>query len=279
MLDHGQLGPATPASLTPAVSRRPSTNQAPSRHGSTSLPRSRLGSFANDSRARRPSLLGMGDGLSLSALETEEDDAEPQDGEATARPKVISPVRRASGGDAAHRPAVRPFPGLTRGLLDSLSMSSMSALDSALETEDADEDGEDLLTEIRVEGMQQTTLKSSPTVGDDINPAIQAAARLGRRMSDAVLGSPDELPKESAFITDVPPVASPLATSPPSGDPKVQTTQPAFFSPADLAAQLYANTKLQALRSPMAITPLQNASPPILANPKCSGYFVEPVRS
>ena len=57
---------------------------------------------------------------------------------------------------------------------------------------------------------------------------------------------------------------------------------------ADLAAQLHANPKLAALRSPggLAMTPLNTAtrvidkssiSPPILMNPKCSGYFVEPV--
>ncbi len=60
---------------------------------------------------------------------------------------------------------------------------------------------------------------------------------------------------------------------------------------ADLAAQLHSNPKLAALRPPGGLamtpmTPLQAApkvidkssiSPPILMNPKCSGYFVEPV--
>jgi len=47
-----------------------------------------------------------------------------------------------------------------------------------------------------------------------------------------------------------------------------------LVSPAELAAQLLANPKLAALRSPKAASPI---SPPILTNPKCSGYFVEPV--
>jgi dual specificity phosphatase 12 len=62
---------------------------------------------------------------------------------------------------------------------------------------------------------------------------------------------------------------------------------------AELAAQLHSNPKLAALRSPggLSMTPMtplhaasapraidkSSISPPILMNPKCSGYFVEPV--
>jgi hypothetical protein len=66
-----------------------------------------------------------------------------------------------------------------------------------------------------------------------------------------------------------------------------------LISPANLAAHLYANPKLAALRSQsfgssssIPPSPASSAaslpkapvvSAPIIVNPKCSGYFVEPV--
>lgn len=53
-------------------------------------------------------------------------------------------------------------------------------------------------------------------------------------------------------------------------------------SPSDLAAQPHSHPKLAGLRSSSSLASqvqsiIQPSSPPILANPKCSGYFVEPV--
>jgi dual specificity phosphatase 12 len=77
-------------------------------------------------------------------------------------------------------------------------------------------------------------------------------------------------------------------TRPPPALTAISTNVGPFQHGADLAAQLHANPKLAALRSPggLSMTPLHTTprgidkssiSPPILMNPKCSGYFVEPV--
>ena len=116
---------------------------------------------------------------------------------------------------------------------------------SALETEDDEE---------------------SETDTDEAEVAsLEIAKKLGRRMSDAMKSSP-------------------MDTEPGQPPSKGEGDTTHFASPGDLAAQLYANPKLAALRG-MAMSPLQTSnikpstvtSPPILANPKCSGYFVEPV--
>ncbi|KAJ7778113.1 hypothetical protein B0H16DRAFT_1405873 [Mycena metata] len=143
------------------------------------------------------------------------------------------------------RPRLRP---LISGVAD-LTMSSLSM--SALDTEDDPEDAEQ---------QQHRT------------HALNAATRLGRRLSDAV-------------------IASPTDTSPPAPDerPSLESATTHFSSSEDIAAQLFANPKLAGLRGPMMspLTPLTplgtpkglpaSVSPPILVNPKCSGYFVEPM--
>ncbi|KIY66872.1 phosphatases II [Cylindrobasidium torrendii FP15055 ss-10] len=89
---------------------------------------------------------------------------------------------------------------------------------------------------------------------------IDAAKTLGRRLSNAL----DEPAKDTA-------------------GPKH------FTSPQELAAQLSANPKLAALRNGISMTPAHSSnatsvklesivSPPIIANPKCSGYFVEAMK-
>lgn len=161
-----------------------------------------------------------------------------ENGEEGGESSLKPPVRRPSGGKPA---GMRPFTHLSRSLLDGLSMS-------ALETEEAVASDDEEEVESR-------------------DFSVDAATNLGRRMSDAVISTP----------SDAEPGQPPSST-------EVETTQ--FSSPGDLAAQLYANPKLAALRGSMGmgITPLQTnvkpsvVSPPILANPKCSGYFVEPVR-
>ena len=126
MLDHGQLGPPTPAvAFSPAASRRPSTNEqlqpanrrpsinvTISRRPSFGPPRARVGSHGENRPPISFANLGrrLSDSLSMSALDTEEDDEHHT--------------------DTTHVQS-RPRVNLGRGLLDSLSMS-------ALDTEEDD---------------------------------------------------------------------------------------------------------------------------------------------
>ena len=259
MLDHGQLGPATPATRSPATSRRPSTLSS---HRPSMSPARPHVSAVNDSRPRRPSLLSFGDSLSMSALDTE-DDVPAGDGETTAKPKlspspppsISSLARRVSGPD---RPTLRNLTG------DPLL--SMSAL------EDSDDDD---ATPSLADTTGRTRYIHNPASMSD-----ETAKILGRRMSDAVISSPVEVRNRSSERG-----ADQQDTSE-DDRPSIPEHHPPTYlaSPAELAAQLHANPKLAALRSPMTMTPLQPAtkapspvSPPILMNPKCSGYFVEPV--
>jgi dual specificity phosphatase 12 len=110
---------------------------------------------------------------------------------------------------------------------------------SALEDEDGDE------------------LKPFSGQASDNEIPIEAARAVGRKMSDSVIASKDFAP---------------------NGDDSSAPT--VLASPADLAAQLYTNPKLAVLRSGQVGIPSNvPTSLPIIANPKCSGYFVEPVSS
>ncbi|KAJ6558000.1 hypothetical protein B0H19DRAFT_125381 [Mycena capillaripes] len=238
MLDHGQLGAPTPAAATPAVSRHPSMSMAS---------RPRLGSIgASASRPRRPS--GLAEAMSMSALDTNDaSENEPAEGA-----PADGQVRRT----ASDRPCLGR---LVSGVAD-LSKSEPSM--SALETED-DSGPEDGAAPPANEEQQQ----QHPSTH-----AFVAATRLGRRISDAVIASPVEATSPLEHPAD--PDAAPATTH--------------FSSSDDIAAQLFANPKLAAFRAPMMmspLTPLQSGpprslpvSPPILMNPKCSGYFVEPMK-
>ncbi|KAJ6627999.1 hypothetical protein B0H10DRAFT_1869341 [Mycena sp. CBHHK59/15] len=245
MLDHGQLGAPTPAANTPVGSRQPSMSQ---------ITRPRMGSI---SRPRRPSMLA--EQMSMSALDTDDAPEDEQSGEATARPGAAT-VRRTSS-DPARRPRLR---ALVSGIADTLSMSALSM--SALETED--DSGED-----EAPPAAATNGTADPPPPLPSTHAFAAATRLGRRLSDAVIASPAEIsPQESG----APDPGLDAASA------EVATTH--FSSSEDIASQLFAHPKLAAFRTPMMtpLTSLQGAqkavSPPILVNPKCSGYFVEPVR-
>ncbi|KAJ7634647.1 hypothetical protein FB45DRAFT_909436 [Roridomyces roridus] len=201
-----------------------------SRHPSISMAtRPRLGSLVS-TRPRRPS--GLADTLAMSALDTNEPPPPQED--------TPDGVKRSVSDGPPQRPRLRP---LISGVAD-LTMSQLSM--SALETED-DSGPED-----------------APSDEQRSTTTFQAAARLGRRLSDAVFASP------------------PAETSPQAEESP--TTH--FSSSEDIAAQLFANPKLAAIRNPMMtpLTPMQGPpkqfpiSPPILANPKCSGYFVEPMK-
>ncbi|KAG7093920.1 hypothetical protein E1B28_007556 [Marasmius oreades] len=316
MLDHGQLGPATPVSISPAASRRPSTNQhihplsrnpsismtpahpvsptsqSPiqplSRHPSTS--RSRIGSSsASESKPRRSSLLALGaPSLAMSTLNTEDAGDRKEEKEATtlASGQVLEELnpditRRMSGErrPSAGSNVLRPSLNVSRTISESSSIS-------ALESSDEDED-------------ENKTLKRRH--GGSVDESIQ----LGRRLSDAMLVSSPWISPELvkihdplAAVTDAAMATDPIPSSAADGHQKLES--PYFANPNDLAAQLYANPKLAALRSPISITPngitplggpnvspstsqpaeisRSAVSPPIIINSKCSGYFVEPMK-
>lgn len=252
MLDHGQLGPPTPAfALSPAASRRPSAtiSRRPSSGSGTGV-RPRLNS---DNRPRRPSFRGFGDGalsglsasFSMSALETEDSPDEEEDkGKEKGKDKDIdmspsskTPPPRSRGnstnGTHPRRPSMSESAGMLGGFAAALSMSALS-------TEDDEDDDEVLAPPFHSRAHPPSLAPLSPSLSNHY----------------------ERIPEGK-------PVPSPLQ------------------HPSDLAAQLYANPKLAALRSPpLGMTPMQppardktSISPPILMNPKCSGYFVEPVSS
>jgi dual specificity phosphatase 12 len=277
MLDHGQLGPPTPAvAFSPATSRRPSTHETAARRPSISssrrpsvgalsmtAPRPRLGSSTGPTRPSpltpveaSSGLSGLAASLSMSAIDDEESKSAGQESDyPTSQP--VQPQKRRSGSfgnDLRSR--------LLTGLSGIPSNLSMSALDS---------DDEE-------------------SVGPTIVPPVTASIpRPGGISAADTVPSPTLTPGNSGSNPEN------RDSVPTSGKNQVQ---PALSTTsagtgtlqhgADLAAQLHANPKLAALRTPggLAMTPLNTASrvidkssisPPILMNSKCSGYFVEPV--
>ncbi|KAF8155595.1 hypothetical protein B0H34DRAFT_659598 [Crassisporium funariophilum] len=214
MLDHGQLGAATPAFATPAGSRRPSTT-IPLNQGNTT------GSIL--SSTSRTSI-----------------------GEKNVQNVPVIPERH----------PLQSFRRMSQSLQD--SSESRSALDIEDETE--------------FESNVGTTSQNIP---------IDALQSLGQQLSDAVIST------APGFKTQIDQAKKPLAGGNPDSGTSATSDHPTthFNAPSDIAAQLFANPKLAALRpaatssvlSPTSILkPVGSA--PILANPKCSGYFVEPMK-
>ncbi|KAI0052194.1 hypothetical protein FA95DRAFT_1553891 [Auriscalpium vulgare] len=289
MLDHGQLGPPTPAlAFSPATSRRPSMHDvikrrpsasasaAASRRPSSSLqlPRSRLGSATG---LQRPALMSPAEGgsgvlaglaasLSMSALETEDDDEVDGEKEKAGPDRRRARMPSAGADGRPRRPSAPEFPS-------GLSQFSMSALES--DDEDA------------VEVEETPRVKTSALVG----PAPRTTGSSGKGVLSPLVTSPVPAPMSGGYFPSTTteiihedptsPAGLPAAGPP----PPAPSSATALQSPADLAAQLYANPKLAALRSPIVgMTPMapridkSSISPPILMNPKCSGYFVEPMK-
>ncbi|KAJ3825203.1 hypothetical protein F5878DRAFT_707211 [Lentinula raphanica] len=328
MLDHGQIGPATPA-LSPIASRRPSANQP-------QLPSRRSSRLGSDSRPRRPSGLsfsGFGDSLTMSAMDTspttkaslpasssaivdDDDDEDDEEGEPTARPltdaqgnPVSSPPLTATPkGPTGGRPIVpRPFSN-AKSIMETLSMS-------ALDSDDDDEGEMDVISpgNVKLTSIRRVSGSATP---NSPNTVVQVATHIGRRMSDAMLtpaeGTPSTPVVGTAGTTSQNGDGTILAqgsadevvqngnadksASPTSISPPARAVPSPLVSPNDLAAQLYTNPKLAALRrgvSPPLPSPNPSdstiggggggakplpISPPILMNPKCSGYFVEPMQ-
>jgi dual specificity phosphatase 12 len=314
MLDHGQLGPPTPAvAFTPASSRRSSMND-------TQQPRSRRPSI-NVTVSRRPSAgqlppransrgdngplpltnfgRGLSDQLSMSALDTDSDDqisSSPQRPSAGQRARsrvnslgensplsladlgrglsdslsmsaldtdddqtIIAAARRPSAGQARsrvnskgdNRPSV--LTGFGRGISDSLSMS-------ALDTDDDDNHHVDA-SHVKVRSRVSSTSDNRPTRP---SPLHENSDPIPENAAESVEG----LCSPASVVVSVPAVTP-------------HSSSTLFANPTDLAAQLDSHPKLAELRSPRLISQVQAiVSPislPILVNPKCSGYFVEPV--
>ena len=252
MLDHGQLGPPTPAVLTPASSRRPSTNQPIIHKPSLSQPRSRHGS-SSEVRQRRASLLGLGGlggALSMSAIDSEHA-IDDEDQDAGSR---MSPI--ANGlhfADIKRRMSGTKTP-------PSLPQISETPGGSADPTEAEGKEGEEESGQ-----EKEDATRSVPRLKTRMS--MEDAKLLGRSLSDAVLTPAGDKPS--------------LETN--TREAEIGNEKP-LVNPAELAARLYSNPKLAALKSPTGATlsggPPKNVvpiSPPILDNPKCSGYFVEPV--
>jgi dual specificity phosphatase 12 len=186
---------------------------------------------------------GLSESLSMSALDTDDDDCAHTTG-----------ARRPSGGQLRSRVNSRgdhhpsAVTGLGRRLSDSLSMS-------ALDTDDDDDHHIDLA---QVQGRYGVSTS-------DNRPARPSPLH---EKSDPI----PENAKESVEASRSP---APVVVSIPARAPTLSV------NPSDLAAQLHSHPKLAGLRSPRLMSQMQAImnpiSPPILVNPKCSGYFVEPV--
>jgi len=254
MLDHGQLGAATPASMTPAASRRPS-------EPSFAQPAQIVA--GNGIRQRRPSRprLSFGNGVLGDSLAMSTIEHTVSEKRIVEEPHNRDETRNISGADR-----LRNFRNVSRGLIDtSLIMSSAVADD-----EEEEEEDEKSLDHIHAE----------------------AAKLLGRRLSDAVITPASESIKDAPAILTGNTGISELSVTD-TDTTKAISQEPMtthLISPANLAAQLFANPKLAALRSPSfgsssipvssppaTTQPKPLVSAPIIMNPKCSGYFVEPV--
>lgn len=277
MLDHGQLGPPTPAiALSPASSRRPSTHDTIARRPSSSSSRRPSGGALSMTAMSRPrigstsgltrpfsltpvegsnGLAGQVGSLSMSALEDDETKSSGQESDPLTSLTSQSQSRRSSSFGTDLRS--RLLAGLSVGIPSSLSMSAL----------DSDDD----------ESADSTTATVSTPRTGGIHTSDTTPASL------ATPGTSETIIENSGSV--------PITNK--SRPPPALSTAAAGVSPfqhgADLAAQLQSNPKLAALRSPggLTMTPLQTTtrgidkasiSPPILMNPKCSGYFVEPMK-
>lgn len=168
---------------------------------------------------------------------------------------------------------------------DALSDSALDEDDSDEEPHKSDDDDGTVGTVVTSPEPSQSPLSATPVNGSKALPKDQNPSTTGTTAESA------------ETVTLLPSQPAPLSVS------------SSFVHPSDLAAQLASHPKLAALRAPagLSMTPLASGSgapsparsapqspgvasavtkssnyfppvsAPILANPKCSGYFVEPV--
>lgn len=242
MLDHGQLGPPTPAVISPANSRRPS-RQSP--RPSMNQVRPVITGPTEAPRSRRPSNL-LSDTLTMSSL------AQSLSGSNSQEP---SPKDKAPPSALSRSSSVGEKPSL--GIVPEKEALSSSAVDDSALEDDSEEESPAAGQTIGAGGAEQL-------YGIAGHPLTNTHAKMmGRRMSDAVRSTPDS--------------NNPSDENIPEAKPHQDGPSTTHINAEDLAAELLTNPKLAALRSADGITPKIPVSAPILANPKCSGYFVEPV--
>ncbi|TBU39843.1 hypothetical protein BD309DRAFT_928271 [Dichomitus squalens] len=279
MLDHGQVGPPTPAVLSAANSRRPSMNDpkplSPLASGATAPRR------ASSSGGVKPLVQGP--------------PAAPSSGLSRSN-SLHESHPRSRLGSISELAENRPVQA-TLLQLDSASASVGRSASDLLSESAFDEDSSD---------EEPPQSESEPVSDDKPIPSTSPEAKAGPTKTSgaesATAGKADtEFPPTEAAAESADKV-TPL----PSQRPPISLSN-SFAHPTDLAAQLAAHPKLAALRPPagLSMTPLAPAggssptrsapqspglasvkspnyfasiSPPILANPKCSGYFVEPMK-
>ena len=229
------------------------------------MSRPRLGSSSGPTRpfALTPidgggGLTTMAASLSMSAVDDDDGKSVGQDGDLPTIGQATQSQRRRSGSFGTDLRS-RLLAGLFSGVPSSLSMSAL------------DTDDEESVGSTTAPSMTMSTSRTGSTATEDTVPSPDPTSGA----SETILENPNPAPTTGKGR---PPLA--LSTTSAGGG----TLQHG----ADLAAQLHSNPKLAALRSPGGLsmtpmTPLQKTidkssiSPPILMNPKCSGYFVEPV--
>ncbi|KAG8745380.1 hypothetical protein FRC10_008239 [Ceratobasidium sp. 414] len=308
MMDHSQAGPGTPVSVvgsaagSAAASRRPSVGEIAATNGlqlsSVSPAGSRRPSIPNPPRGpvRRSSLnqsiTSSGGGL----------------GNGLAPLLSIAPVDNDSNGYITHpdrRPSIIAAEAIKK--LGALAMTKVHEGDDSNDyaVEDDDDDGEDAGEDekespsdaIAGDGRPPHPARTAATVGS-------VAARRGKPHRIALTGirKEPELPRTPADEVTPgldasraidPSVAQAVAAQEQGIEIEISQSGPAspvYQHPTDLHAG--PPPKLAALRRPSVaqafkssgmtgMTPLSGSpapSPPILFNPKCSGYFVEPLK-
>ena len=287
MLDHGQVGPATPAFASPAVSRRPSssvhdgpvrpfapltplsTAKSPpgSRRPSMNDSRPGISSPLSPSSSRRPSMNDVVRPVGLTPLTP------------ISPPGAVPMARRVSG--SGHEPMTRSRLGSnadTRPLKSSLLAFEGAAQlgqDISDEMSESALDGSD--DEDEVAGPPNTALPIAEKRRGDGAPDSPSTATSSTAVSDTA-SAPREINIKSLFLADsVPPPSSmPATNGAPSNPEPLPAIPPALVrristssgSPlahgSDLAAQLSNHPKLAALRSPpsgLNMTALTPSSP------------------
>ncbi|KZT19939.1 hypothetical protein NEOLEDRAFT_1141367 [Neolentinus lepideus HHB14362 ss-1] len=331
MMDHGQIGPATPAvpmGLSPANSRRSSMAEQPrmgGRRGSGNLTDRRPSASATV--PRRPS--GLANDLSMALLrgglsmtsttdthnidvfedDSGDEEAEPESSGTHTQPSDAMTVlpRSRSGSMAALHPKrlahlISDSVAVGRGMSDSLSMTAAQEGAATLPTPPRSQarsrrssaNVPEGTTRSLSDSLSMTTLANGEEDEESMSDTAPMPVPISRRESSSMAKKPT-LP----LITENQPLPPSTVTSPTDPNGKMLSESPAtdpdsaksakpppLSHGSDLAAQLFANPKLAALRSPMAMTPIQQAPArpiqavpaPILINSKCSGYFLEPMK-
>ena len=265
MVDHGQVGPATPATgnaLSPAVSRRPSAgeNSELSRRGSLSV------DHASNSRkisrsaetTRRPSFGVALAGMTPITSETAPASTDSGNSERERRPSTSDAAlpRRGSIGS-------NPFGGLAMTPMSTSAHTSESLPPGRKNSVGSEPIRRSLLGigDGDANHLSMSALESDDEDGESHNHEVAAAGSSTAEVVAGTTSSPLSSPQELA--AQLHPTLAALRTSP-------------------LISALRSNSSLGkttlkdgAKKCSMSIN---SVSPPLLMpNAKCSGYFVEPV--